>query len=102
MGRPSRPPRASTRSSSARRTARSTFTVAAAITQLGLKTFLWTVDPRDFNRPGVDVITGRVVGAVRAGGVVLMHDGGGDRSQTVAALPQIIATLQDYGYVLSA
>jgi peptidoglycan/xylan/chitin deacetylase (PgdA/CDA1 family) len=75
--------------------------VALAVARLGLKMFLWTVDPKDYNRPGADVITSRVVRAVRPGGVVLMHDGGGNRSQTVAALPQIITMLDDYGYVLN-
>jgi chitin deacetylase len=40
----------------------------------------------------------RVVRNVRPGAVVLMHDGGGDRSHTVAALPQIIKQLKAMGY----
>jgi chitin deacetylase len=37
---------------------------------------------------------------VQAGTIVLMHDGGGNRSETVAALPQIITALQQRGYVI--
>jgi len=76
-------------------------TVVAIAARLGLRAFLWSVDPRDYTRPGVDVITHRVLDSVGRRGVVLLHDGGGDRSQTIAALPGIIGALQDYGYVLT-
>jgi peptidoglycan/xylan/chitin deacetylase (PgdA/CDA1 family) len=76
-------------------------TVGRILARQGLRQVLWTVDTRDWSRPGrkhiVETATGPAVGA---GSIVLMHDGGGDRSQTVAALPQIIATLQQRGYVV--
>ncbi|WP_343964754.1 polysaccharide deacetylase family protein [Kribbella koreensis] len=59
---------------------------------------LWTVDPRDWSRPGTSVITRRVLLSVRNGSVILLHDGGGNRSQTVAALPTILRTLKARGY----
>ncbi|MFE2722228.1 polysaccharide deacetylase family protein [Kitasatospora sp. NPDC059327] len=65
---------------------------------LGLTTVLWDVDARDWSRPGPEAITERVLSQVRPGSVVLMHDGGGDRSQTVAALPAVITGLRDRGY----
>ncbi len=65
---------------------------------LGMTTVLWNVDPRDWSRPGSDAIYSRVVSAARPGAIVVMHDGGGDRSQTVAALPRIIKTLRARGY----
>jgi peptidoglycan/xylan/chitin deacetylase (PgdA/CDA1 family) len=65
---------------------------------LGKKVRLWTVDPRDWSRPGTSVIVRRVLANVRNGSVVLLHDGGGDRSQTVAALPTILRTLKARGY----
>jgi len=65
---------------------------------LGMTTVLWNVDPRDWSRPGTDAIYSRVVSATRPGSIVLMHDGGGDRSETVAALPRIINTLRSRGY----
>jgi len=55
---------------------------------------LWSVNPQDYFRPGVAQIVRRVMAAVRPGSVVLMHDGGGDRSQTAAALPIILRRLQ--------
>jgi peptidoglycan/xylan/chitin deacetylase (PgdA/CDA1 family) len=73
-------------------------TVAAAASSRGLRMVIWTVDPLDWKRPSTSTIVSRVVSHVRPGGVVLMHDGGGDRSHTVAALPKIIAALRRARY----
>ena len=59
---------------------------------------LWSVDSEDYTRPGVGAIVRNVVGAVRPGSIVLLHDAGGDRSQTIAALPRIVAALRRAGY----
>jgi peptidoglycan/xylan/chitin deacetylase (PgdA/CDA1 family) len=59
---------------------------------------LWSVNPEDYYRPGVGQIVKRVMRRARPGAIVLMHDGGGDRSQTVAALPQIIRRLRARGF----
>jgi peptidoglycan/xylan/chitin deacetylase (PgdA/CDA1 family) len=67
-------------------------TVQSIAASLGLSTILWNVDPRDWSRPGASVIIQRVLDAVHNGSIILMHDGGGDRSQTVAALPTILTT----------
>jgi peptidoglycan/xylan/chitin deacetylase (PgdA/CDA1 family)/spore germination protein YaaH/GT2 family glycosyltransferase len=62
------------------------------------------VDPGDWTRPGVDAIVKRTVQQVEAGDadrsaqVILLHDSGGDRAETVAALPQIIKVLSAHGY----
>ncbi|MFJ9948230.1 polysaccharide deacetylase family protein [Kitasatospora sp. NPDC091207] len=69
-----------------------------AVAGLGLTTVLWDVDAKDWSRPGPEAIAQRVLSQVRPGSVVLMHDGGGDRSQTVAALPAVITGLRDRGY----
>ena len=61
---------------------------------------LWTVDTNDYRRPGVPAIVNAAVGGARPGAILLLHDAGGDRSQTVAALPQIIAGLRRRGYKL--
>jgi peptidoglycan/xylan/chitin deacetylase (PgdA/CDA1 family) len=58
----------------------------------------WTVDPADWRRPGSSVIVRRVVRNARPGAIVLLHDGGGDRRQTIAALPGIIRALKAQGY----
>ena len=59
---------------------------------------LWDVDPSDWARPGAALIAGRVLMRARPGTIILMHDGGGDRAQTVAALPLIIEGLLDRGF----
>jgi peptidoglycan-N-acetylglucosamine deacetylase len=64
----------------------------------GLKTILWDVDPSDWTNPGSGAVYSRVVGAAQAGSIILMHDGGGNRGGTLAALPQIIDTLRARGY----
>ena len=73
-------------------------TVYTEITNRGLNVALWDVDPVDYSRPGMQRIINPVVYTTRPGSVVLMHDGGGNRSQTVAALPGIIGELRDAGY----
>jgi peptidoglycan/xylan/chitin deacetylase (PgdA/CDA1 family) len=65
---------------------------------LGLRLVLWDLGTGDWRRPGAGVIAGRVLSRVRSGDVVLLHDGGGDRSQTVAALQQVLASLSARGY----
>ncbi|HJU97601.1 MAG TPA: polysaccharide deacetylase family protein [Jiangellaceae bacterium] len=58
----------------------------------------WSVDPRDWKAPGADRIYEVVMGGVTPGSIVLLHDGGGDQSETVAALDDIISALDDAGY----
>jgi peptidoglycan-N-acetylglucosamine deacetylase len=72
--------------------------VVAAAGRAGLQTILWDVDPTDWANPGSAAVYSRVVGAARPGSIILMHDGGGDRSGTLAALPRIIETLRVRGY----
>jgi peptidoglycan/xylan/chitin deacetylase (PgdA/CDA1 family) len=66
----------------------------------GMSTITWDVDPADYSRPGSQAIYERVVSHVQPGSIVIMHDGGGDRSETLAALPRIIGTLKARGYKL--
>ncbi|SOB84761.1 polysaccharide deacetylase family protein [Streptomyces sp. 1331.2] len=65
---------------------------------LGMGSLGWSVDPRDWSRPGVPAIVSTVQKQLKPGGVILMHDGGGDRSQTVAALKQLLPWLVAQGY----
>ncbi|MFL6044348.1 MAG: polysaccharide deacetylase family protein [Propionibacteriaceae bacterium] len=75
--------------------------VRRIVAQEGLREVLWSIDTLDWSRPGTTKIVKAATGpGVRAGSIVLMHDGGGDRSQTVAALPKIIRTLHHRGYVI--
>lgn len=57
----------------------------------------WDVDTLDWTRPGVDTIVDKLL-TVEPGQIVLMHDGGGDRSQTVAALRKALPILKSRGY----
>jgi peptidoglycan/xylan/chitin deacetylase (PgdA/CDA1 family) len=65
---------------------------------LGLATILWNVDPRDWSRPGRWAILRRVLAEVRPGSIIVSHDGGGPRGQTLAAYPSIISSLRARGY----
>lgn len=73
-------------------------TVFNEIERLSLRPALWSVDPKDWARPGFQKIINRSVFAAHPGAVYLFHDGGGNRSQTVKALPGIIGELRDAGY----
>lgn len=73
---------------------------------MGMISIQWDTDPQDFTVPPVSSIVNRVIkgnpydpdkGAHR-GSIVLMHDGGGWRGHTLAALPQIIRRLRARGY----
>jgi len=72
--------------------------VVNGLAQRGLAELLWSIDPSDYLRPGATTIASRVLSALRPGAIILLHDGGGDRSQTVAALPTIISGIQTAGY----
>jgi peptidoglycan/xylan/chitin deacetylase (PgdA/CDA1 family) len=67
----------------------------------GLRVLYWTVDPSDYLRPPASAIVERVLAHVEPGAVILLHDGGGDRSQTVAALRPLIDGLRAQGYRFS-
>jgi len=61
---------------------------------------MWTVDTNDYTKPGVTAIVHAAVSGAQPGAIILMHDAGGDRSETVAALPTIIRDLRAKGYKL--
>ena len=71
----------------------STRAVVRTARSLGLSTVGWNVDPTDYAQPGTATIVRRVLEQVRPGSIIISHDGGGPRGQTLAAYPQIIATL---------
>jgi peptidoglycan-N-acetylglucosamine deacetylase len=66
--------------------------------QAGLTPLDWSVDPRDWSRPGVRAIIRDIVADTRTGSIILEHDGGGNRSQTVAALKIWLPRLLQAGY----
>jgi peptidoglycan/xylan/chitin deacetylase (PgdA/CDA1 family) len=65
---------------------------------LGLATVLWDDDPSDYTLPGAGTIESRVLAQVQRGTIIISHDGGGPRAQTLAAYPSIIAGLRARGY----
>jgi peptidoglycan-N-acetylglucosamine deacetylase len=67
---------------------------------LHLLMVLWSADTEDYLQPGVSTIVQRALAGAQPGAILLMHDGGGNRSQTVAALPRIITQLRARGYRL--
>lgn len=69
------------------------------IASLGMLDVLWNVDTMDYRLPGAAAIAARA-GAAPAGSIVLMHDGGGPRAGTLAALPRIVARLRSRGLEL--
>ncbi|MBO0861735.1 MAG: glycosyltransferase, partial [Chloracidobacterium sp.] len=75
--------------------------------ELGYITVGSSINPQDWEMPGAEAIVGRTMAEItttepdRRGQVVLLHDGGGDRSQTVEALPELIHGLRSRGYTFS-
>lgn len=72
-------------------------TVYATLAQQNFHVALWSVDTYDWKKPGVATIVNRAKNGF-PGAVILMHDGGGKRDQTAAALPEIIKYYKDAGY----
>lgn len=65
---------------------------------LHFSTVLWNIDPHDWEMPGKGPIISTALGNAQNGAIILLHDGGGDRSQTVEALSTIIEKLQAQGF----
>ena len=72
--------------------------VVKAMARHDLDPLRWSDDPRDWSRPGSAVIVRRVVAGLHPGVVILMHDGGGDRSQTVEALRFLLGAVVAAGW----
>jgi cellulose synthase/poly-beta-1,6-N-acetylglucosamine synthase-like glycosyltransferase/peptidoglycan/xylan/chitin deacetylase (PgdA/CDA1 family)/spore germination protein YaaH len=72
------------------------------VNNLGYVTVGMLIDPKDWQRPGVDNLVAETVAQAQRGSrnVVLLHDSGGDRSQTIQALPRLIAELRAAGFEL--
>ncbi|MFF0425050.1 polysaccharide deacetylase family protein [Streptomyces sp. NPDC004520] len=66
--------------------------------ELGMEPLAWTVDTLDWTEPGTGTIVRRVLDGAAPGVVVLSHDAGGNRSQSVAALRRYLPRLLDAGY----
>lgn len=73
-------------------------TVLRQCAQAGLTPLGWSVDPRDWSRPGVPAIVANIMRHTRTGSIILEHDGGGNRAQTVAALRIVLPRLLAAGF----
>ncbi|MGE7437455.1 polysaccharide deacetylase family protein [Kitasatospora sp. NPDC001175] len=71
--------------------------VFAAVAKYGMTPIDWDVDPKDWARPGTKTITEKLL-AAKPGDILLCHDGGGNRSQTVDALRTVLPALKAKGY----
>ncbi len=76
-------------------------TVRALASSMGLRVVLWSVDTRDWERQDVAAIMSHVKAETKPGAIILMHDGGQDRLQTVAAIPVVVDWLFAHGYSLT-
>lgn len=74
--------------------------VLEAATAVGERTVLWSVDTEDWRSPKPRFIVRRVLKAVGPGSIILLHDGGGNRTPTIKALPRIIRGLRKMGLSL--
>ncbi|HYF64076.1 MAG TPA: polysaccharide deacetylase family protein [Herpetosiphonaceae bacterium] len=70
--------------------------------EIGYEVIMWDIDTHDWANPGADEIGRRLLGNARDGAIVLMHDGGGDRAQTIAALEAALPALAEQGYRFEA
>jgi len=71
-------------------------TVLSIVEDLGMIPIGWDVDPRDWSRPGTSLVTSRLL-AARPGDILLCHDGGGDRAQTIESLRTVLPELKSRG-----
>jgi peptidoglycan/xylan/chitin deacetylase (PgdA/CDA1 family) len=72
--------------------------VEAIATSYHYHQILWDVDTNDWKKPGEAAIERAILRGARPGAIILMHDGGGNRSQTVAALDRALTKLSAQGY----
>ena len=75
-------------------------TTLALLRERQMTMVMWSIDSEDYRRPGVDAIVNNVLSAAKPGAIVLLHDAGGERSQTIAALPRIVKALRERHYTL--
>ncbi|HMJ01962.1 MAG TPA: polysaccharide deacetylase family protein, partial [Conexibacter sp.] len=73
-------------------------TTHALLARRKMLSVLWSVDSEDYTQPGTDAIVRNVVDNAHPGAIVLLHDAGGERSQTLAAVPRIVRELRAQGY----
>ncbi|WMT30489.1 polysaccharide deacetylase family protein [Bacillus aerius] len=70
------------------------------LSKQGYDVVMWsfTQDPKDWSRPGAHKIASHIMENIQGGDIILLHDGGGNRKQTVEALKQVVPELKKRGY----
>lgn len=63
-----------------------------------MKVVFWNVDPYDWKHPTPDGMVAEIVSALKPGAIILLHDGGGNRTRTVLALPPLLDEIERRGY----
>ena len=71
---------------------------ARVASRMGFRSILWDIDPHDWQASSAQSIVERVLVAAHPGAIILLHDGGGDRAPTVAALTAMIPALRGRGF----
>lgn len=74
----------------------------APIRELGYRVVLWDIDPTDWDYPGSRSIFRKITEEARPGQIVLLHDGGGNREQTVEALRMVLDELSEDGWTFES
>ncbi|MFI1015040.1 polysaccharide deacetylase family protein [Streptomyces sp. NPDC020965] len=67
----------------------------------GMRNLGWNVDPGDFRQPGAETIVRAVKNQISKGPTILLHDGGGNRAQTIEAMEQLLPWFTEQGYAFS-
>jgi peptidoglycan/xylan/chitin deacetylase (PgdA/CDA1 family) len=73
-------------------------TVKQVAASAGMASLSWSVDSRDWQRPGVAQMVDNVRQSTHPAAIILMHDGGGRREQTVEALAHLLPWFVSQGY----
>lgn len=77
------------------------YKLRSMVVSWGMKPLGWSVDTKDWQNPGVESIIATAQKQVKNGGVILMHDAGGNRTESVEALQKLIQILEKDGYQFS-
>jgi len=72
--------------------------LVTALSKKGYTVTLWSIDTRDWSMPGTSQITKKILSSAAPGSIILMHDGGGNRTETIQALAAILPVLEEEGY----
>ena len=75
-----------------------TASIRGALEASGKHVVMWDVDTRDWSLPGAPAIAERIVAGARPGAIILLHDGGNDRSQTLAGVDHALGILAAAGW----